>query len=155
MVNKINHGKLFEDRLEEGLIMLSLPYTREGSKRNYGVRGSNKGKFDFWVNNKIAIECKSVETSTNLRLPWPRVKTPKIAAHQLKALRAESEKGNIAGLLIEIRKINKLYWLDIRGLDDIVREFGMLPSLTVMALQKYGAETEDLNELLEVLNKWS
>ena len=38
MVNKINHGKLFEDRLEEGLIMLNLPYTREGSKRNYGVR---------------------------------------------------------------------------------------------------------------------
>lgn len=150
-----NNGKIFEDKVEQALIELNLPYTREGSKRTYGVRGSNKGKFDFWINNKIAIECKSVDVPTNLRLPWPRVKTPKIAAHQLKALRAEQEKGNIAGLLIEVRKINKLYWLDIRGLDDIIKEFGMLPSLTIAALQKYGAETEDLNGLLEVLNKWS
>lgn len=149
----INHGKIFEDKVEVALVALKLPYTREGSKRSYGVRGSNKGKFDFWVNNKIAIECKSIDRASNLRLPWPGLTNTAIKSHQLKALRHADIDNALAGLLIEVRSSRSVYWLNIRWLDSIVQEFGMIPALSIEVLEKRAYKVYDLGIFLDMMAK--
>lgn len=144
-----NHGKIFEDRLEKALLELNIPYVREGSKKHYGTRGSSKGKFDFKVNTNIAIECKSIDRASNLRIPWPNTKSTAIKSHQLKALRKELDKGNTAGLLIEIRKLNLTYWLDIKKLDEIVCCYGMIAALHVEALEQYAIRITSLEIFLQ------
>lgn len=136
----INHGKILEDKLAKALDDLNIPYTREGSKRSYGTRHSNKGKFDFMIDGKLAVECKSINKSTDLRMPWPNQKSPMIKSHQLKALRAEAEKGNIAGLLIEVREVEETYFMPIRELDAIVREYGMIRTLNLSLLRSSYAQ---------------
>lgn len=148
----INHGKILEDKLAKALDDLGIPYTREGSKRSYGTRHSNKGKFDFMINNKLAIECKSINRAIDLSLPWPCKKSTKIRAHQLKALREDAEKGNTAGLLIEVREVEKMYWLNILDLDKIVQNHGMIPSLGIYHLKLYARQVDDIEGFLrEVL----
>ena len=144
----VNYGKLLEDKLEALLIELKLPYTREGSKKQYGLTYSNKGKFDFLVNYNIAIECKSIGKDTDLRLPWPNTKNTAIGAHQLKALRAEAAKNHKAGLLLEVRKTQQLFWLEISELDAAVSELGIIPALTTDVLNRFGQEIKNLKEVL-------
>lgn len=147
----INHGRILEDRVAKVLEIMNLPYVREGSRKHYGARGSAKGKFDFWIANKIAIECKSISRACELSLPWPSAKSPKIRSHQLRALRKEHEKGNAAGLLVEVRSDERLYWLTIKGLDEIVQEHGMVAALHLELLEVYAIKIIDMEVLLNKL----
>ena len=127
-----------------------LSFTREGSKRNYGMRSSGKGKFDFLLEN-AAIECKSIDKDTNLRMPWPNVKNTALKAHQLKALREYHRKGFVAGILIELRRKDKLYWLDIDKLNNIIMDKGMVKALTNDILSEYAKELTVLADIVEIV----
>lgn len=146
----MNPGKIFEDRVQGLLEINNLPFTREGSKRTYGLSFSGKGKFDFLLEN-AAIECKSIDRDSNLRMPWPNVKNTALKAHQLKALREYSKKGFIAGILIQIRSKDKLYWLNIDKLNKIIMDKGMVKALTNDILSEYAEELIALEEFVEIL----
>ena len=146
----MNPGTLFENRVQGLLEDNSLPFTREGSKRNYGMRSSGKGKFDFLLEN-AAIECKSIDRDTNLRMPWPNVKNTALKAHQLKALREYSRKGFVAGILIELRHKDKLYWLNIDKLNKIIMDKGMVKSLNNDILSEYAEELTVLADIVEII----
>jgi len=146
----MNPGKIFEDDVQRLFELNSLPFTREGSKRTYGISHSGKGKFDFLLET-AAIECKSIDRDTNLRMPWQNVKNTALKAHQLKALREYSRKGFIAGLLIQIRSKDKLYWLNIDKLNNIIMDKGMIKALTNNILSEYAEELTVLEDFVEIL----
>lgn len=146
----MNVGKAFEDEVQKLLENSGLSFTREGSKRNYGLKFSGKGKFDFLLET-AAIECKSIDRDSNLRLPWPNVKNTALKAHQLKALRDYSRKGFIAGLLIQIRSKDKLYWLNIDKLNKIILDKGMIKALTNSVLNEYAEELTILADFVEIV----
>jgi len=146
----MNPGTIFENKVQGLLEDNNLPFTREGSKRNYGMRSSGKGKFDFLLEN-AAIECKSIDRDSNLRMPWPNVKNTALKAHQLKALREYSRKGFLAGLLIQIRSKNKLYWLNIDKLNSIIMDKGMVKALTNDILSEYAEELTVLADIVEII----
>jgi len=146
----MNPGKIFEDDVQKLLESSGFSFTREGSKRTYGISHSGKGKFDFLLEN-AAIECKSIDRDTNLRMPWANVKNTALKAHQLKALREYSSKGFLAGLLIQIRSKDKLYWLNIDKLNNIILDLGMVKALTNGILCEYAEELTVLADFVEIL----
>ena len=94
-----------------------IPFVKEDTKRRYGGGKIAKGKFDFEIGNKMCLECKSIGTGSNLRLPWPTAKNTPIKAHQLRALRQEMLNGKFSGLLIEIRDKQEYFILTMRNGD--------------------------------------
>jgi len=146
----MNPGKIFEDDVQRLLEINSFSFTREGSKKTYGISHSSKGKFDFLLDH-AAIECKSIDRDTNLRMPWANVKNTALKAHQLKALREYSSKGFLAGLLIQIRSKDKLYWLNIDKLNNIILDLGMVKALTNGILCEYAEELTVLADFVEIL----
>jgi len=147
---KTNVGKQFEDDVQKLLESSGFSFTREGSKRTYGISHSGKGKFDFLLEN-AAIECKSIDRDTNLRMPWLGTKNTALKAHQLKALREYRSKGFIAGLLIQIRSKDKLYWLNIDKLSNIIIDLGMVKALTDGILSQYAKELPTLADFVTIL----
>ena len=146
----MNPGKIFEDDVQRLLENSSLLFTREGSKRTYGISHSGKGKFDFLLQS-AAIECKTIDRDTDLRMPWRGMKNTPIKAHQLKALREYSSKGFLAGLLIQLRAKDKLYWLNIDKLNNIIMDKGMIKALTNSILSEYAEELTVLEDFVEIL----
>jgi len=146
----MNSGKVFEDEVQGLFELNGLSFTREGSKRTYGLSHSGKGKCDFLL-DKSAIECKTIDIDTNLRMPWPGTKNTPIKAHQLKALREFRKKGFVAGILIELRRKDKLYWLDIDKLNSIIMDKGMVKALTNDILSEYATELTVLADIVEII----
>lgn len=144
--SNINPGKQFEDAFEAVLKLHNITFVREGSKRNYGAAASNKGKFDFLLEG-ASVECKSIAKDSDLALPWFGRKSPKIQTHQLKALR---EFNGIAGLLIEVRDKQKLYWLPIKQLDLIIIKYGPVKNLLCKYLDEFAVVLEDLEDWIRI-----
>lgn len=142
----INPGKDFEDAFENVLFLHNITFNREGSKRNYGASASNKGKFDFCMEG-AAVECKSIAKDSDLALPWLGRKSPKIQTHQLKALR---EFNGIAGLLIEVRSKNKIYWLPIKRLDQIIITHGLIKNLLCKYLDEFAVTLNSLEDWISI-----
>jgi len=146
----MNVGKIFEDDVQRLLEKSGFSFTREGSKRTYGISHSSKGKFDFLLDH-AAIECKTIGRDTDLRMPWLGTKNTALKAHQLKALREYSSKGFLAGLLIQIRSKDKLYWLNIDKLSNIIMDLGMVKALTNGILCQYAIELPTLADFVGIL----
>lgn len=142
----LNPGKQFEDAFAAVLSLHNITFVREGSKRNYGTAASNKGKFDFLLDG-AAVECKSIAKDSDLALPWFGRKSPKIQAHQLKALR---EFNGVAGLLIEVRDKEKLYWLPIKQLDLIIIKYGPVKNLLCKYLDEFAVTLNNLEDWVKI-----
>lgn len=145
-IGNLNPGKQFEDAFENVLFSHSIIFNREGSKRNYGAAASNKGKFDFCMEG-AAVECKSIAKDSDLALPWFGRKSPKIQTHQLKALR---EFNGIAGLLIEVRSKEKIYWLPIKQLDQIIIAHGPVKNLLSKYLDEFAVTLNSLEDWITI-----
>jgi len=141
-------GKEWEDRFESSLKQNDVEYIRENSKRAYGVAVANKGKYDFETKH-AAIECKTVITASNLRLPLPNKKNTALKTHQLKALKDAKTKGKTAGLLILIQKENRSFWLDIERFYGIIIDNGLVKHLSLDLLSRYGVEIFDLDQFVK------
>lgn len=137
-----NPGKDFEDRVQEALRARELPHDRENVAR-MGVKAS-QGLYDFKIyrDPPVCFDCKSVGTGSNLTMP--PMATPKVKTHQLAALRNEHGRGRIAGLLIEYRHLNKVYWLGIDGLNELHASEGLVSSLKPIHCERYGKEIVDM-----------
>lgn len=144
--SNINPGKDFEDAFAAVLSLHNITFVREGSKRNYGAAASNKGKFDFLLDG-AAVECKSIAKYSDLALPWFGRKSPKIQTHQLKSLR---EFNGVAGLLIEVRDKQKLYWLPVKQLDLIIIKYGPVKNLLCKYLDEFAVTLESLEGWIKI-----
>ena len=124
----MNEGKKFEKQfrnslLKEGFMVVRLPDPPQSfdyleSKNNH-LRFSNKNPYDLLVfngENLYCLELKSVK-GTSISFQNADDKSSKnIKYHQIKELtEASNYKKVIAGLVLNFRKKNKTYFLDIKN----------------------------------------
>ena len=147
----VNHGKIFENKLAKLLTVEKIPFVKEDTKRRYGGGKITKGKFDFDIGGKMCLECKSIGTGSNLRLPWPTAKNTPIKTHQLSALRQEMLNGKFAALLVEIRDKQEYFVLTMSQLNEIVYNKGMVKALNSELLGEFGIVVDsELKELAKI-----
>lgn len=112
-------GLELEDEVERLLTENNINYTREGVKISYGHKTS-KGKYDFELSDKYAIECKVRTTLKKMTIPGINPKTkrpysnPMIKTHQLRALRRFK---GVGYLLLHESDSNTFYALTTQEFD--------------------------------------
>lgn len=148
----MNPGKIFENEFEELLVKGNFSYIREGSKRTYGRQFGNKGKYDFKL-TWAAVELKTINRASDLRMPFPKIKSPIIKGHQIKALRQAHKNGLMSGFLILYREKQKLFYIDIIEFHRVVIKYGMIRTLKIAHCEEFGIELKDLSEYIEMYKK--
>lgn len=144
-----NPGKVFENLTEQSIMAYGFMYSRENVARM--GRKASKGRFDFTVHadwGKLCFDCKS--TGKNAGMQMPPMKSAMVKTHQLLELRKEYAAGHIAGLLLEYRHVNKIYWLSIESLGKLHASEGLVAAITPMHCEQYGKEVPVVEGVMDL-----
>jgi len=137
-----NKGKVFESNFQK-----SIPSTVHCYRFKDSTSSWDNSNTSFAIYNACDFELYS-----NGNLYWLELKSHLgkslplscIRDNQVKELTKAAEKGVIAGLLVEFRDVNRVFWLDINDYNEFVTEWDR-KSIPLNYFEEAGIEIEVKN----------